>query len=241
MKSIIVLIISVLTVVLLVSMGCDEVREAIPKHSDYVPPIRDSIQIQYTLNRWGKQQVHWFWSRLDTGLFYPKPIIDTIFYDSTYTKFIGTVVLEYDSIEMTFNNEVKNLHGVYIIGYRNDTNSIWKIFQFDIGMYQLFNSKEKLSRTLRNKLYHELKGQGEICSDTTKNTALRQDVYYRTNQYNLYTPGFWTKSPYWTKSLRIKGYYNFETVGNVGWDEPDPLEKRVIVQYPDSIKQLFGK
>jgi len=190
-------------------MGCDEVREAIPKHSDYVLPKRDSIQIQYALNQWGKQKVPWFISGRASGAVYPKPIIDTIFYDSTRTKFIGTIILEFDSADKKIDNEYRPLNGVYIAGYRYDTSSMWKIFQFDIGMYQLFQSKNKLKETLRNKLYHELDGEIEFCSDTTKNTEMRADLYTLTNNYNLYTPGFWTKSPYWIKGLRIPGRYNF--------------------------------
>jgi hypothetical protein len=203
---------------------------------------RDAKLVNYTILAWSRNSLSFYDSfkeSIDNGKI--KVIVDTIYYNPEFTKMIAQVVIAYDAQELDssyfdakkYNNSI-SFDGRLIIGYRLDSIQPWNLYPFNPIILGGYIQSEKVKEELTKKLVHSLKDDGEFVNDTLSNK--KTFVKYG---YNITDSGFWTNSVIWKKGVRVNGLYNFETRGNINRSDPEPMDKKAKVIYPDSILALY--
>jgi hypothetical protein len=169
---------------------------------------------------------------------YPTIYIDTIYYDPSYKKLIATSMHFYNSLEIedtSYTKTNESWQGRYIIGYRADTNSIWKLYPWEGPIiYISFSDRTELKQALRHSLLHNLTSLAEWKNDPS--TGQKASLM---NKYNIGHKDFWTSSVIWTKSLLVDSLYNFECNGNVSRLDPRPIDSNIVIKYNDSILNCY--
>jgi len=229
---------------------------------------RDSIFILYTVKEWGKLNWQYFedYSRMykitNDNVEY---FISRVFYNEDKKKMIGWIGEKVPNAEtiVKYSNEAKNnricplagdtvYHLWSVIGLRDSTNQIWKIYPLQQVKLTCFKSKENAINQLEDYFFNKMKEDAENVSkkylDKNYGGKVRYDLERKTIElgygdknselidknygYNLNDKYFWEKSLLWQKGATIKGFYNFQLFGM------DSL-KLPAISYPDSILQLY--
>lgn len=192
----------------------------------------DSVLLNYTVYRWIDSSYGWFghYNRRNAKNGFYKVHVDDIFYDSSKLKLTAFVYVEYstDYID-TMYEKVKDAKAHLfdshtVMGYRDSLNQIWKLFELDeIAMIGLRGGTLSSAKTFHLSSFFN-----------------RKEMEERTSG-KFFLPcenEFWTNPPFWKKSERVEGYYNFETYMNA-----TPLNKNIRpyckVTYPDSLLKLY--
>jgi hypothetical protein len=153
-----------------------------------------------------------------------------------------------------------------VIGFRDDTNEMWKLYPLEIFSAECYDSKEAVISVTGQYYFEAMKAScpewvnrknidsikfgGKLRWDLEKQRAdmgladkkgdsisgLEYDILEDFG-YNLQEKDFWDKSLLWEKGARVKGYYLFQLNGN-GGTAIDPLKLPKII-YPDRISKLF--
>ena len=146
-----------------------------------------------------------------------------------------------------------------IIGFRNSTKELWKLYPLELMKAGCFDTQDEILNQLGQYYFVEMKNHSEdvnkIYLDKNFGGKVRYDLEQQTINdgygdknnpnilkdygYNLQDKDFWTKSLIWQKGARIKGLYNFQTLGNVQPDEDKVELLTPKVNYPDSILKLY--
>ncbi len=147
--------------------------------------------------------------------------VEKIFYSPDSLRVFALVSLKcYNNEEVTKKNQEHYFNGKALIGYRENTNDIWKIFPYGAYTALLYPKHESVQTYLTDRYMHRLKSY--VDSDLVK------------VGYNVGDPRFW-KSPIWEKGHRVPGYYNFELGTFL-----KPL-RRLRTNYPPELLEQFRK
>ena len=215
---------------------------------------RDSLFIIYSVRQWINQPekyptIHNYYY----NPYHPSSIqgqtqitVDSIFYSPDSLKFLSLIVLKYKTkpIREKASEDEKQKRSAYadktffdgyaVVGYRKVVNKPWSVYHLPRYHPVASLKYDNIKYALRYHYFKELKDQGESARDKDgKHYIIQYD-------YNINDSLFWTKSPIWTKGLRIPGYYNFQTRGNVVVGDDDPIVSKIdLASYPDSLLSLF--
>ncbi|MDX2303689.1 MAG: hypothetical protein NW226_12865, partial [Microscillaceae bacterium] len=172
----------------------------------------------------------------------PRIYIDSILYSPDTLRLYAFVVIEFKGrmMDESYLEEIARYYvdypdksffdGKAVIAYRDDYRDIWKLYPYD--HYLPFNgeSYSDIRYALRQYYFNEFKKNGETILH--KNTLRFK--------YNVDDPEFWTEDCIvWQKGLRIPGYYNFQTRGNITRESLNPIIPELDIIYPDSLLRLF--
>jgi hypothetical protein len=202
---------------------------------------RDSLFIIHTIKEWCKNTTTHFdiFKDFDKDESF-RIIIDTILYDKNKLKLFALSILDYDASFADMNSISNRLYDSRsIIGFRENLNEIWKLYHF--GQYTgfVFEDFAEIKSAQRDFYFNQLSQESQYIPDTNKLNNHPNNRIPAHFKYNLGDEDFWTKSIIWQKGLRIPGYYNFQTDGNVDINSKNPLVPEIHIEYPDSLLKMF--
>jgi hypothetical protein len=180
---------------------------------------RDSIFIKYTIHKFIENKYRGY-NFLDCKN--SKVFIDTILYSPDKLKLFSLIIVEETKTEIT-----QPFNGMAIVAYREDTNSIWKVYpitKFNVSWSNFKGAKN----VIRRSYFTELKGMKD-----------NQGNKFRCN---LGDNKFWNDL-FYKKGYDIDSLYYFQTELN----KQTPTLKRkkdgiipyLEIDYPQEIRKMF--
>jgi hypothetical protein len=205
---------------------------------------RDSSYIVLTAKGWMKADVTFYaqWKTLDS-LDLLSVHVDTIIYDSTCKKLFSILGFGYAKTALDESNDrLTNCTRVFesraMIGYLGAGREGWKLYDPDIFVGTSWCDSMELRVETFNIFLNELPRRqiGRTVKDESGKTVCRAEEL----KYSPLNCAFWTDSPFWKLGYRLPGYYSFEVHGNAGPVFPNSIKEPIVVQYPDSVLELFN-
>jgi len=223
---------------------------------------KDSLYLVYTANEWAKVNFDIYNHDLNNSNYatkHPNYKVIRVFYSPDSLKMISWIEIKMENGHGCDRPQGYSFSANAIIGIRNEIKQPWTLYPFDkfgaicddteglvlsaMEQYYFFSMKE--SSEFVNKIYLDMSFGGLVRYDYEK-SRIRDGVEEKNFPsieknlgYNLQDKDFWTKSLIWQKGARIKGLYNFQTVGNIPPDYKNPELITPKIIYPDSILRLY--
>jgi hypothetical protein len=204
-------------------------------------------------------------NEIDTVSFYYPPKKTLIYkgkdkeFDSLYKEHIHSI--DTNNKECPDNALKDTLYGARsIIGFRDDTNSIWNLYPlgifsvecclsrqsafYSMSQYYFYKMRTHAVYWVNKKNVNTIKYNGKFEPQSADKEMKSIDSLNGTQDdvledfgYNLQDKDFWNRSLLWEKGARVKGYYLFQLNGN-GGTAIDQIHLPKI-NYPDSILKLY--